>query len=107
MPFTTRAKQILELSLREAIDCGHDYIGTEHLLLGLLREGEGVAVQILINLGVDLDRTRQAVLDNIPNDEDLRASGEHLTDDRARLRREITRLRRLLTQHGIDPDSAE
>ena len=53
-PFTPRAKKVLELSLREALQLGHNYIGTEHMLLGLVREGEGVAVQVLVSLGADL-----------------------------------------------------
>ena len=61
-PFTPRAKKVLELSLREALQLGHKYIGTEHLLLGLVREGEGVAVQVLIGLGADLSRVRQQVI---------------------------------------------
>jgi ATP-dependent Clp protease ATP-binding subunit ClpC len=61
-PFTPRAKKVLELSLREALQLGHNYIGTEHLLLGLVREGEGVAAQVLINLGVELGPLRQLVL---------------------------------------------
>jgi ATP-dependent Clp protease ATP-binding subunit ClpC len=61
IPFTPRAKKVLELSLREALALGHNYIGTEHILLGLLREGEGVAAQVLTALGVDLDRVRQTV----------------------------------------------
>jgi ATP-dependent Clp protease ATP-binding subunit ClpC len=62
-PFTPRAKKVLELSLREALDLKHNYIGTEHLLLGLLREGEGVSVQVLVSLGVDLSRVRERVLE--------------------------------------------
>jgi Clp amino terminal domain, pathogenicity island component/UvrB/uvrC motif len=62
IPFTPRAKKVLELSLREAQQLGHSYIGTEHILLGLIREGEGVAAQVLINLGADLDRVRQQVI---------------------------------------------
>jgi hypothetical protein len=61
-PFTPRAKKVLELSLREALQLGHQYIGTEHILLGLVREGEGVAVQVLVGLGADLSRVRQQVL---------------------------------------------
>jgi ATP-dependent Clp protease ATP-binding subunit ClpC len=62
IPFTPRAKKVLELSLREALQLGHNYIGTEHILLGLVREGEGVAAQVLVALGADLERVRQAVL---------------------------------------------
>ena len=62
IPFTPRAKKVLELSLREALQLGHNYIGTEHILLGLIREGEGVAAQVLLNLGADLDKVRSAVI---------------------------------------------
>ena len=61
-PFTPRAKKVLELSLREALQLGHNYIGTEHMLLGLVREGEGVAAQVLQSLGADLPRVRQQVI---------------------------------------------
>jgi ATP-dependent Clp protease ATP-binding subunit ClpC len=62
VPFTPRAKKVLELSLRESLQLGHNYIGTEHILLGLLREGDGVAAQVLVRLGADLDRVRQQVI---------------------------------------------
>src|SRR5246127_1131481 len=62
IPFTPRAKKVLELSLREALQRGHNYIGTEHILLGLIREGEGVAAQVLVKLGADLNRVRQQVI---------------------------------------------
>ena len=62
IPFTPRAKKVLELSLREALQLGHNYIGTEHILLGLIREGEGVAAQVLVKLGADLNRVRQTVI---------------------------------------------
>jgi ATP-dependent Clp protease ATP-binding subunit ClpC len=62
IPFTPRAKKALELSVREAKALGHDYIGTEHILLGLIREGSGVAAQVLVKLGADLNRTRQQVV---------------------------------------------
>src|SRR6059036_370823 len=62
IPFTPRAKKVLELSLREALQLGHNYIGTEHMLLGLVREGEGVAATVLVNLGADLSRVRQQVI---------------------------------------------
>ena len=60
-PFTQRAKKVLELALREALQLGHNYIGPEHILLGLVREGEGVAAQVLVKLGADLSRLRQQV----------------------------------------------
>ncbi|MFH1736819.1 MAG: ATP-dependent Clp protease ATP-binding subunit [Actinomycetota bacterium] len=62
IPFTPRAKKVLELSLREALQLGHNYIGTEHILLGLIREGEGVAARVLLNLGADLERVRNEVI---------------------------------------------
>ncbi|UYY79708.1 ATP-dependent Clp protease ATP-binding subunit [Arthrobacter sp. YA7-1] len=62
IPFTPRAKKVLELALREALQLGHNYIGTEHILLGLIREGEGVAAQVLVKLGADLGRVRQQVI---------------------------------------------
>ena len=62
IPFTPRAKQVLELSLRESLQLGHDYIGTEHILLGLIREGNGVAAQVLVKLGADQNRVRQQVV---------------------------------------------
>ncbi|QWW19811.1 ATP-dependent Clp protease ATP-binding subunit [Schaalia sp. 19OD2882] len=62
IPFTPRAKRVFELSLREALQLGHNYIGTEHLLLGLLKEGEGVAAQVLTKLGADLAQVRQSVI---------------------------------------------
>ena len=65
IPFTPRAKKVLELSLREALQLGHNYIGTEHILLGLIREGEGVAAKVLVKLGVDLERLRNQVLKSL------------------------------------------
>jgi ATP-dependent Clp protease ATP-binding subunit ClpC len=62
IPFTPRAKKVLELSLREALQLGHNYIGTEHILLGLVREGEGVAAQVLVKMGADLNRVRHEVI---------------------------------------------
>ncbi len=61
-PFTPRAKKVLELSYRESLQLGHNYIGTEHLLLGLLSEGQGVAAQVLVSLGAELEETREKVL---------------------------------------------
>jgi ClpA/ClpB-like protein len=62
IPFTPRAKKVLELALREAQQLGHSYIGTEHILLGLIREGDGVAAQVLVELGAELNRVRQQVV---------------------------------------------
>jgi ATP-dependent Clp protease ATP-binding subunit ClpA len=75
IPFTPRAKKALELSLREALQLNHNYIGTEHILLGLIREGEGVAAQVLIRLGGDLDRVRQQVIELLHGQE---AAGREL-----------------------------
>ena len=62
IPFTPRAKKVLELSLREALQLGHNYIGTEHILLGLIREGDGVAAQVLEKLGANLPKVRHTVI---------------------------------------------
>ena len=63
IPFTPRAKKVLELSLREALQLGHNYIGTEHILLGLVREGEGLAAQVLEKYGASMDLVRQTVIE--------------------------------------------
>jgi prophage maintenance system killer protein len=130
IPFTPRAKKVLELSLREAMQLGVNYIGTEHVLLGLIREGEGVAAQALERLGADLDRTRQKVVEVLarsgPEATSARAAQEGRSarvalilqelnaefDDAARLRTandrlvtEVARLRGVLREHGIDPDA--
>ncbi|MDO8525979.1 MAG: Clp protease N-terminal domain-containing protein, partial [Candidatus Omnitrophota bacterium] len=62
LPFTPKAKKVIELAMEEARSLGHNYIGTEHLLLGLIREGEGVASQVLINLGLELEKVREEVM---------------------------------------------
>ncbi|MGH9063381.1 MAG: ATP-dependent Clp protease ATP-binding subunit [Acidimicrobiales bacterium] len=74
-PFTPRAKKVLELSLREALQLGHNYIGTEHMLLGLVREGEGVAAQVLVTLGADLSRVRQQVISLLSGSQGKEAAG--------------------------------
>ena len=83
IPFTPRAKKVLELSLREAQELGHNYIGTEHILLGLIREGSGVAAQVLVKLGADLTRARQQVVQLLHNrtGEDLITARSPLPDD--------------------------
>jgi hypothetical protein len=73
IPFTPRAKKVLELSLREALSLGHNYIGTEHILLGLIREGEGVAAQVLVKLGASFDRVRQQVIQILADASQLQA----------------------------------
>jgi ATP-dependent Clp protease ATP-binding subunit ClpC len=74
-PFTPRAKKVLELALREALQLNHSYIGTEHILLGLVREGEGVAATVLVGLGVNLSGVRHAVNDLMTGRSDMRAGG--------------------------------
>lgn len=76
IPFTPRAKRVLELSLEEARQLGHNYIGTEHLLLGLIREGEGVAARVLENLGVDLSKVRTQVIRMLGETAEVSASGQ-------------------------------
>jgi ATP-dependent Clp protease ATP-binding subunit ClpC len=83
IPFTPAAKKVLEFSLREALQLGHTYIGTEHMLLGLVREGEGVAGQVLASLGADLNRTRELVIEILAGgyqSEAAPVAGEDLRD---------------------------
>jgi ATP-dependent Clp protease ATP-binding subunit ClpC len=83
IPFTPRAKKVLELALREAQKLGHTYIGTEHLLLGLIREGEGVAAQVLEELGADLNRVRQEVIQLVAGGVELEATAAPAPDPEA------------------------
>jgi hypothetical protein len=82
IPFTPRAKKVLELGLREALQLNHNYIGTEHILLGLIREGEGVGAKVLVKLGADLPRVRQQVIQLLsgyqPGPRDVPSSGASL-----------------------------
>jgi ATP-dependent Clp protease ATP-binding subunit ClpA len=129
IPFTPRAKKVLELSLREALQLGDNYIGTEHILLGLVREGDGVAAQVLVTLGADLNRVHQEVIRLVPAHPaeepepgvrvrlelveqrltaiEQRVGIEPDTGDLAerwrQLADEVERLGSLLRQHGIDP----
>jgi hypothetical protein len=122
IPFTPRAKKVMELSLREARQLRCNYIGTEHILLGLVREGEGVAAKVLVKLGGDLTRVRQQVVQLLsgyaggeesaePVDENLEAEIVAAIDtvfaENRDLRREVRRLRELLRRHGIEPDGGE
>src|ERR1700745_797084 len=95
IPFTPRAKKVLALSLREALQLGHNYIGTEHILLGLVREGEGVAAQVLVKLGGSLSRVRDKVIELAPPGT---GEGPELASQlrRSRARRPLGALRRQL-----------
>jgi ATP-dependent Clp protease ATP-binding subunit ClpC len=99
IPFTPRAKKVLELSLREALQLGHNYIGTEHILLGLIHEGDGLAAQVLVGLGVDLDRTRQVVIEILTGrhrEETASAAAEDLRDRLAAMAARLTVIERML-----------
>jgi ATP-dependent Clp protease ATP-binding subunit ClpC len=119
IPFTPRAKKVLELSLRESQQLRHGSIGTEHILLGLLREGEGVAAQVLVKLGADLSRVRQQVIELLSlepaeaEDQDenpetgIVAAVASVFEENRDLRAEVRRLREILRRHGIEPDGGE
>ena len=108
IPFTGRAKKVLSLALREAADLNHLYIGTGHILLGLLGEGDGLACQMLTDLGADSAQIREQVMTLLatPAAEDgeltAGADPEALGREIGRLREEVRRLQDLLLQHGID-----
>jgi hypothetical protein len=116
LPFGPQNKKVLELSLREALQLGHNYIGTEHILLGLVREAESGAAQVLAGRGADLDPVRQEVARQLatgagerpaapkPSKEGLIADIQALYDEIARLTGEVERLRGLLGRHGIEPE---
>jgi ATP-dependent Clp protease ATP-binding subunit ClpA len=127
IPFTPRSKRVLEYSLREALQLGNNYIGTEHLLLGIIQDGEGVAAQVLVKLGADLPKLRQLVcnrqrsgsvvsdflagdgepfLPKMPGRKHhLLGELENLLDENDRLYEQVRRLREKLRQHNIDPDN--
>jgi ATP-dependent Clp protease ATP-binding subunit ClpC len=110
IPFTPRAQKVLELSRREAEQLGDSYIDTEHILLGLTDEGEGVAAQVLVKLGADLKAAHQQVLGMLSGDQGKQSAAEGVEPGRretSRLREEVARLRALLAQHGIDADATE
>src|SRR6201995_2838750 len=107
IPLTPRAKRVLELGLREALQLGHDFIGTEHLLLALIREEDGLAGQTLRDLGVRLDAAREQVIIRHPPPplESTLEPGPHpLVAEVGSLRAEVARLKDLLRRHDIDPD---
>ena len=111
IPFTPRAKKVLELSLREAQQLGHEYIGTEHILLGLIREGDGVAAQALVQLGANLNRVRQQVIQLIsgqqPPGRRPPLEGAPETEVQARLDVVEVRLAALEHQVGTGPDTGD
>jgi ATP-dependent Clp protease ATP-binding subunit ClpC len=113
IPFTEQAKQSLELSLREALDSGDGYIGTGHILLGLIRQGDGRAVEMLGRMGADLDHLREQAVSEVRrypedrdglDDTDLNVPPE---DYLGYLQAEVTRLRAVLREHGINPYGPE
>ena len=107
IPFTPRAKKVLELSLREALQLGHNYIGTEHILLGLIREGEGVAAQVLTKLGADLDRVRNQVVQLLTGaagaGKESAQAGEPATQGNLLLDQFGRNLTQLALQNKLDP----
>jgi Clp amino terminal domain, pathogenicity island component/UvrB/uvrC motif len=115
IPFTPRAKKVLELSLREALQLGHNYIGTEHILLGLIHEGDGVAAQVLVKLGADLNRVREQVIQLLHGHQAKEpvparsTAGEHtlLAGVQARLKLVEHRLAAVEQQVGTGPDTSD
>ena len=119
IPFTPQSKKVLELSLRESLQLGHSYIGTEHILLGLIREGDGVAAQVLVKLGADLNRVRQQVIQLISGQQPQPGhlaprEGAPATEVRARLdaiEARLTAIEALLAaveqRVGIRPDTTD
>jgi ATP-dependent Clp protease ATP-binding subunit ClpC len=111
IPFSRRAKKVLELALREALTLRHNYIGTEHILLGLLREGQGVAAQVLAKTGLGLETFRARTLEAIRLHPAERSTPEtalssgHSVDERLdRLQRSLERIERRLDAMGAPPD---
>ena len=103
IPFTPRAKKVLELSLRESLQLGHKYIGTEHILLGLIREGDGVAAQVLVRLGADLNRVRQQVI-QLLKEHPAEEPGQGV---KVRLEMAEQRLTAIEQRVGIGPDTSD
>jgi ATP-dependent Clp protease ATP-binding subunit ClpA len=110
IPFTPRAKKVLELSLREAKQLGHNYIGTEHILLGLIREGEGVAAQVLVRLGAELSPTRRQVIGLLTGDTEAGAGTRlvHLSmpDELREAEEELAQVRRQ-KERAIDAEDLD
>ena len=109
--FTPRTKKVLELSLREAMRGKSHRIGTEHILLAVIREGSGVASKVMEDLGVDIDRLRRDLVEGVDDVDRLRRElvegVDALTGRIQRLETECDRLRQILRRHGIEPDSGE
>ena len=103
IPFTPRAKRVLELSLEEARQLGHNYIGTEHLLLGLIREGEGVAARVLENLGVDLSKVRTQVIRMLGETAEVTAGGGGSRNKTPTLDEFGSNLTQMATEGKLDP----
>ncbi len=103
IPFTPRAKRVLELSLEEARQLGHNYIGTEHLLLGLIREGEGVAARVLENLGVDLSKVRTQVIRMLGETAEVSSGGSQGRTKTPTLDEFGSNLTQLATEGKLDP----
>jgi ATP-dependent Clp protease ATP-binding subunit ClpC len=105
--FTPQAKKLLELALREALQLGHHYIGTEHILLALIREGDGVGAQVLVGLGADLDRTRQQVIQllagRFPPEGSAFAAGRDLRERLASVAARLAAIERRLGEAGAGP----
>ena len=105
IPFTPRGKKVLELSLRESLQLGHNYIGTEHILLGLIREGDGVAAQVLVRLGADLNRVRHQVIQLIAG----RPLREGTPGPEVQARLDVVEIRLAVLEHrvGTGPDTSD
>ncbi|SKB15912.1 ATP-dependent Clp protease ATP-binding subunit clpA homolog [Planktothrix sp. PCC 11201] len=103
IPFTPRAKRVLELSLEEARQLGHNYIGTEHLLLGLIREGEGVAARVLENLGVDLSKVRTQVIRMLGETAEVAAGGSNSRTKTPTLDEFGSNLTQMAAEGKLDP----
>jgi ATP-dependent Clp protease ATP-binding subunit ClpC len=109
IPFTPRAKKVLELSLREALQMGHDYIGTEHILLGLIREADGVAAQVLVRLGADLNRTRSQVIHLLHGYTEagavrVESGADTLADRLDAIASRLTAIEERLRESGLNPE---
>jgi hypothetical protein len=109
IPFTPRGKKVLELSLRESLQLGHNYIGTEHILLGLIREGDGVAAQVLVKLGADLNRVRQQVIQLLHGYQAQEATRQSALVKEVKVRLDVVegRLAALEQRAGIGPDTSD